>query len=199
MDFELEPVLKAYIKKYSPLVRKLSKERQKEELDIIFSSPNKEKGIKLLNELKLSDNLEIPLLKKIKITPSMIVTWAELNVLNKFPFSSSERETIIKINELQTKNLLDKRTLYEYGLYICTLASELKNIDKKLLNEIYANTPVHSKNDIAIKPNEICEILDKEPGSFLKTIINDLEEKLLLGSIKNTKKDLTTYITNNYK
>ncbi|MBR2833268.1 MAG: hypothetical protein IKE75_02425 [Bacilli bacterium] len=199
LDFELEPVLKAYIKKYSPLVRKLSKERQKEELDIIFSSPNKEKGIKLLNELKLSDNLEIPLLKKIKITPSMIVTWAELNVLNKFPFSSSERETIIKINELQTKNLLDKRTLYEYGLYICTLASELKNIDKKLLNEIYANTPVHSKNDIAIKPNEICEILDKEPGSFLKTIINDLEEKLLLGSIKNTKKDLTTYITNNYK
>lgn len=115
LDFELEPVLKAYIKKYSSLVKKISKERQKEELDIIFSSANKEKGIKLLNELKLSDNLEIPILKKIKITPSMIVTWAELDALNKFHFTSSERETIIKINELKTKNLLDKRVLYDYG------------------------------------------------------------------------------------
>ena len=199
LDFELEPVLKAYIKKYSSLVKKLSRERQKDELDMIFSSPNKEKGIKLLNELKLSDNLDISLLKKIKITPSMIVTWAQLNALVKFPFNSSERETIIKINELQNKNLLDKRVLYEYGLYLCTLASELKDIDKKLLNEIYASTPIHSKNDIALKPNEICKILDKEPGGFLKIVLNDLEQKILLGSLKNSKKDLTSYITNNYK
>ena len=199
LDFELEPVLKAYMKKYSSLVRKLSKERQKDELDRIFSSPNKEKGIKLLNELKLSDNLDIPLLKKIKITPSMITTWAELNVLNKFPFNSSERETIIKINELKDKNLLDRRVLYEYGLYICTLACEINGIDKKLLNEIYAGMPIHSKNDIILKPEKICDILEKEPGGFLKTILNDLEDKILLGSLKNTKKDLTSYITNNYK
>ena len=198
LDFELEPVLKAYIKKYSVLVKKISKERQKEELDIIFASPNKEYGIKLLNELKLSDNLEIPLLKKIKITPSMIVTWAQLNVLNKFYFTANEKATIIKIIELQTKNLLDKRTLYDYGLYECTLAGEIKGIDKKLLNEIYASLPIHSKLDIALKPAEICTILGKEPGSFLKTIVNDLEDKILLGSLKNNTKDLTKYITNNY-
>lgn len=199
LNFELEPVLKAYIKKYSSLVKKISKERQKEELDIIFSSPNKEYGIKLLNELKLSDNLEIPLLKKAKITPSMIVTWAQLNALDKFHFNTNEKETIIKILELQNKNLLDKRTLYEYGLYDCTLACELANIDKKLINEIYASMPIHSKLDIALKPAQICKILDKEPGSFLKNIINDLEKQLLLGSIKNNEKDLTTYITNNYQ
>jgi len=198
LDFELEPVLKAYIKKYSFLVRKLSKERQKEELDIIFSSPNKEYGIKLLNELKLSDNLEIPLLKKIKITPSMIVTWEELNVLNKFPFNSSEKEAIFKIKELKNKNLLDKRTLYEYGLYNCTLASELTDIDKKLLNEVYASMPIHSKLDIVLKPQAICDLLDKEPGSFLKDILNDLEDKILLGTIKNSEEDLTDYITKNY-
>ena len=199
LDFELEPVLKAYIRKYSSLVKKLSRERQKEELDIIFASSNKEYGIKLLNDLKLSDCLEIPLLKKIKLTPSMITTWAQLNVLNKFPFNTSEKELILKVCELQSKNLLDRRTLYEYGLYECTLASELGNVDKKLLNEIYASMPIHSKLDIALKPAEICEFLGKEPGSFLKIILNDLEEKILLGTVSNTEEDLKEYITNNYK
>ncbi len=199
LDFELEPVLKVYIKKYASLVKKISKERQKEELDIIFSSSNKEYGIKLLNELKLSDYLEIPLLKKIAITPSMIVTWSNLNVLNKFPFNTNEKETIIKLGELQKKNLLDKRTLYEYGLYDCLLASELTNTSKKLINEIYAKMPIHSKTDIALKPEDICKILNKEPGSFLKSVISDLEEKILLGTIKNNKKEVEKYIIDNYK
>ena len=199
LNFELEPVLKAYIKKYSALVRKISKERKKEELDIIFSSPNKEYGIKLLCELKLADNLEIPLLKKIKITPSMIVTWSQLNALDKYNFNSNEKDTIIKIIELQHKNILDQKTLYEYGLYTCTLASELKDIDKKELNEIYYNMPIHSKLDIALKPEQICEVLEKEPGSFLKELIKDLENKILEGKIKNKEKDIINYITNNYK
>ena len=199
LNFELEPVLKAYIKKYSSIVRRLSRERRKEELDIIFSSPNKEYGIKLLCELHLADALEIPLLKKIKITPSMIVTWAQLNVLNKYHFNSTEKDTILKIIELKDKDILDKKTLYEYGLYACTLASELKDIDKRKLNEIYASMPIHSKLDIALKPEAICEVLEKEPGGFLKDLIKDLENKILNKELKNTEKDITLYITNNYK
>ena len=41
--------------------------------------------------------------------------------------------------------------------------------------------------------------LDKEPGSFLKDLINDLEEKLIVDKLVNTKEALTEYITNNYK
>lgn len=199
LNFELEPVLKAYIKKYSGIVRKLSRERRKEELDIIFSSPNKEYGIKLLCELHLADTLEIPLLKKAKITPSMIVTWSQLNVLNKYSFNSTEKDTITKILELKDKDILDKQTLYEYGLYPCTLASELKDIDKKDLNEIYASMPIHSKLDIALKPEAICEVLEKEPGGFLKDLIKDLENKILNKKIKNTEEDITKYLKENYK
>ena len=199
LNFELEPVLKAYIKKYAPLVKKLSKERQKDELDIIFASPNTEYGIKLLCELKLDGPLEIPLLKKIKITPSMIVTWAQLNVLNKYNFNTSEKDLIIKVKELNNKNLLDKKVLYEYGPYACSLAAELKNIDKKELNEIYAEMPIHSKLDIAMQPTEICKILNKQPGVFLKDLINDLENKLIEGTLKNKKTELERYITKNYK
>ena len=198
LNFELEPVLKAYIKKYAGLVKKLSKERIREELDIIFASSNKEYGIKLLCELKLADNLGLSELKKIKITPSMIVTWSQLGVLDKYNFSTSEKETIARINELKDSNLLDKKILYKYGLYTCTLASELHNVDKKELNSIYLDLQIHSKLDIALSPMEICEILDKKPGSFLKNVINDLEEKLISDEILNNKKALTDYITNKY-
>lgn len=199
LNFELEPVLKVYIKKYGSLVRKLSRERQKDELDIIFASTNKEYGIKLLCELRLVDHLDIPLLKKALITPSMIVTWAQLDALEKYNFNSSEKETIKRILELQNKDLLSLRVLYDYGLYECILASELMGVSKKDINEVYASMPIHSKLDICLKPAEICEVLDREPGSFLKDVINDLEDKILLGGLPNNRSDLVNYITNIYK
>ncbi len=198
LNFELEPVLKAYIKKYAHLVKKLSKERIREELDIIFASPNKEYGIKLLCELKLADNLDLSLLKKIKITPSMIVTWAQLYAMDSYSFSTNEKETISMILELKDKNLLDKKVLYEYGLYACTLASELYDVNKKDLNEVYLELQIHSKLDIVLSPMDICEILDKKPGAFLKDLINDLEDKIINDEVLNTKESLTEYITNTY-
>lgn len=197
LNFELEPMLKVYIKKYSGLLKKLSWNRKREELDMIFSSPNKEYGIKLLCELKLNEALEIPNLKKIKITPSMLVTWAQVKN-DKYPFSTSEKDMIKNILELENKNLYDQKTIYNYGLYLCTLASELYDYDKKKINEIYLKTPIHSKNDIALKPSEICKILNKEPNKFLRKIINDLEDKIVNGQLENDEKKLKEYITNNY-
>ncbi len=198
LNFELEPVLKAYIKKYAHLVKKLSKERIRDELDIIFASANKEYGIKLLCDLKLADNLGLSLLKKVKFTPSMIVTWAQLDAMDKYNFSTNEKETISMILELKDKNLLDKKVLYEYGLYVCTLASELYGVNKKDLNEVYSELQIHNKLDIVLSPMEICEILDKKPGAFLKNLINDLEDKIITDRVLNTKESLTEYITNTY-
>lgn len=198
LNFKLETKLELTIKKYHNLLKKISYDRRRQELDRIFSSDNKEYGIKLLNDLKLSDPLEIPKLKNIKITPSMIVTWSELDVLDIYPFNSNERDTIIKINEVKNENLLDKNILYKYGLYICTLASELTNTSKKELNKVYASIQIHSKGDIALKPEEICVLLKKEPGKFLKEIINDLEYKLINDELVNDKEALTEYVMKTY-
>ena len=199
LDFELEPVLKAYIKKYGYLLKKLSKDRKKSELDIIFASKNKEYGIKLLVELKLADALDIPTLPWIKITPSMVVTWSQLNALDKYNFNANERETIKALLELRNKNLLDPFVLYQYGLYDCTLAAELQGVSKKKINEIYADMPIHSRLDISLSPTEICTVLEKAPGPFLKDIIKDLEVKILNKSLKNEKEAIEKYITIHYK
>lgn len=199
LNFTLEPKLKTYIRKYGHLLKKISKDRKKEELDLIFSSPNKTYGIELLNSLKLSDYLEIPNLKKAKITPSMIVTWSQLDALDKYNFNAIEKESIRKINEVKDKDLLDNHILYNYGLYICTMAAELNGIDKQKINEKYATIPIKRRLDIAITPVEICQLLNKEAGSFLKRVLTDLENKILNGNLNNNKEDLTQYIINNYK
>lgn len=195
LNFTLEPKLKTYIRKYGHLLKKLSKERKKEELDLIFASPNKEYGIKLLTELKLADSLEIPNLKKIKITPSLLTTWSQLDALNKYNFNVVEKESIIKINELKNLDILDNKVLYTYGLYLCTLTAELLDIDKKIINEKYSKLPIKSRLDIAITPIEICNILNKEAGPFLKPLISSLENEILNGKLKNTKEAITNYIT----
>ncbi len=197
LDFKIDERLKYYIKKYGHLLKKLSKDRCKEELDIIFSSPNKEYGIKLLIDLKLADHLGLNNLKNIKITPSMIVTYTQLNVLDKYNFNSIEKETINKINEVKKLNVYDKHVLYNYGLYICSMVCELEGKDKKKLNEIYSKLPIKSKLDIAIKPLEICQILNKDAGSFLKELIKNIENEIIDGNLVNTKEDITEYILNN--
>ncbi len=198
LNFELDPTLKLYIRRHGHYLRKISNDVKKNELDIIFSNSNKAYGIKLILDLKLAGHLDIPELRNIKITPSMIVTWAQLNAIHKYNFNSIEKESILKINEVKDKNILDRDILYRYGLYTCTMAAELKGIDKKKLNEEFAKMPIRSKLDIALTPIEICEILEKEAGPFLKPIITDLESKILNEKIPNTKSDIADYIKEKY-
>ena len=198
LNFKLDPKLKRYIRLYGRNLKKISNDIKKNELDIIFSNSNKAYGIKLILELKLAKYLDIPNLKNIKITPSMIVTWAQLDVLKKYNFNSIERETIIKINDVKNQNILDRHVLYKYGLYTCTMAAELKKIDKKDLNEAFAKLPIRSKLDIKITPLEICEVLNKKAGPFLKNIINDIENKIIDEVIPNKKEDLKKYIKDKY-
>ena len=199
LNFTIEPKLKTYIRKYGHLLKKISKERKKDELDLIFSSPNKAYGIELLIDLKLADHLDIPNLKKAKITPSMIVTWAQLDALDKYNFNTIEKESIRKINEVKDKDLLNNHTLYNYGLYICTMAAELNNVDKKEINEKYSKIPIKSRLDIALTPIEICDLLNKEAGPFLKQILTDIENKILDDTLHNDKESLTEYILNEQK
>ena len=76
---------------------------------------------------------------------------------------------------------------------------ELKDVDKRLLNEKYAKIPIKSRLDIALSPIEICKILNKEAGAFLKQILKDIEDKILIGKLHNDKDSITDYIIDEYQ
>lgn len=201
LNFNLsEDVKKAILnKKY--LLKKLSYFRKKTELEKIFISPNRNDGVKLLLELGLDEDLELPKLRELNAndTCSLIGIWSFLNVADKYPFNKNELELIKEINCVYKLNNFDPHVLYKYGLYVNSVVGEMKGLDIKKITEAYAKLSIHSSSDIDIDSNTIMNILHKKPGKYLSAIYEDLENKILYNKLKNDNKTICNYIIENYK
>ena len=179
LDFELDKETREAIIETRELLRNLSYYRKKEELDKIFSSSNADKGIQLLLDLGLDRYLELDYLDKVTCTSSLIGVWSILNVVDKYPFNSNEKELITNINEAFLLNNLDPMALYKYGLYVNSVAGEIKGLDIKAITESYNNLVIQSRRDLDITSDDIMKGLNKGPGSYLKDIYSDIEREVL--------------------
>ena len=198
LDFDLDDDVVKAIYSYKYLLKNLSYYRKKEELDKIFTCSNSMKGIKLLLDLGLDVELELPKLKDVKNTDDLIAVWSILNVVDKYPFTSNERELIANVNEALKLNNLDPMALYKYGLYVNSVAGGIKGLDKKRITESYANLVIHSKKDLNISCEKILKALNKKPGSYLKELYDDLIHAVLYRRVKNEEKDILEYIVGKY-
>lgn len=192
LDFDIDPCLQKYIIKYGFLLKKLSSFRKKEELDKIFSNANALKGINLIKKFKLERYLNLSL-NNVVITSSPIGIWAQVITNNEYNFTNNEKDMIKKINELKNKEI-DDYVLYKYGLYICFIVGEIRGISKKELTLRYEQLPIKNNTDIMITALEICQVLNKKPGVFIKEIFDDLEKKILNGELTNEKDYLLKYV-----
>ena len=199
LDFEIDNKTKHYLKVYGPLLKKLSYQRKKQELDKIFTSANKEKGINLLIEFGLDEYLDLSNLKNITPCPDLIGIWVQIDTNNLYPFNKVEKEQIQKIRELLKKDIHDKYNIYNYGLYATTVAYQIKGENISTLNEIYKELPIYSKKEIDISGKEIAMILKKEPGNYLKDILSKIEKDIIYGYVLNNKESLKKYIIKKYK
>lgn len=198
LDFTIDDKTKTYIKKYACLLKKLSYQRKKDELNKIFTSPNKERGRELLKNLKLLKYLELEKLDHITMCDDLLGIWAQLDVQDIYPFTKHEKAQMAKIKELMNKELNDYN-LYNYGPYLCTIVGQIKKVNTSKLMENYDKLPIKFSSEIKITPLEISEIVDKPAGIYIKEIINDLEKQIISGKLPNNKKNLTNYIIEKYK
>lgn len=198
LDFKLSDEVKKAIKLTKGNLMTLSYQRKKDELDKIFSSSNASYGVELLKELELDKELEIYNLSSIKLNVDIIGIWASLDISDKYPFSKNEIELIKKIREALNKNNLDNEVLYQYGLYVNSIAGSLKGIDKKKITNKYDRLPITNKKDINITSKEIMNILNKNGGEYLKNIYNDLTTLILNEKLENNNEVLKNYILKNY-
>ena len=199
LDFKLDKETRDAIIDTRELLKNLSYYRKKEELDKIFGSSNADKGISLLLDLGLDRYLDLDNLDKVTCTSSLIGVWSILNVVDKYPFNSNERELIKNINEAFLLNNLDPMALYKYGLYVNSVAGEIKGLDIKNITESYNNLIIQSRRDLDITSDDIMKGLNKGPGSYLKDIYSDIEREVLYRRVKNEKDAIMTYIIKNYK
>jgi len=197
LDFEIDECTKTYIRKYGYLLKDLSNSRKKEELDKIFTSKNKEKGRELILMLGLDKYLGLNNLKEIVMCDDIIGIWSQLKTEYDYPFSKLEKDNIIKIREMLETGI-DKFTIYKYGLYVSSVVASIVGISYRKINGIYRNLPIYSRKDIQINGEEIAKLLNKEPGSYLKNIMNKIEEKIVFGKLVNDKEVISSYVKTNY-
>lgn len=198
LDFELDESVVLAIGRKKHLLKKLSYYRKKSELDRIFSCSNNMRGVRLLLDLGLDVELELDRLKDIDHIDSPISAWSILNVTDKYPFSNSELELIKNINKALAFNNLDPMTLYTYGLYVNSVAGDIKGMDKKKITESYSLLPIHSKKDLDVLCSDITKVLNKEPGAYLSDIYDDIVYNILYRRLANKKDDILKFVVNHY-
>lgn len=198
LDFKLDSETRDAIVSTRELLRNLSYYRKKEELDKIFASSKASDGINLLLDLGLDRYLDLDKLCDVTSTNSLIGVWSVLNVTDKYPFNSNERELIKTINECISLKNTDAMTLYKYGLYANSVAAEIKGTNIKKVTEAYNNLVIQSKKDLNITSQDIMSLLNRKPGSYIKDIYSDIEREVLYKRLDNTKENISKYILDNY-
>ena len=198
LDFELDNSLKDAIRNNGYLLENLSFYRKKEELEKIFGSTNSKKGINLILDLGLDRYLGLNGLKSVKVTSCALGVWAQLNLPDGYKFSKNELDIINLIKKFKDKKSFTARELYDNGLYVPLIVSEINNIDHKILSKMYMSLPIKNISQIEINGNEICNLLKIKPSIKLKEIFKDIESKIIEGTLNNNKKDIKSYIIKNY-
>ena len=190
LDFELALDVKEAIMQSKYLLKDLSINRKKSELDKIFSSPNIEKGIKLIKELDLIDVLYLDNINNVKPCSQVIGIWTMLDVNNIYPFTRNELKLMKDIRESIKNNPLAFTTLYYYDLYPCTVAGEILSIPKKEIMDNYKSMPIHKRSDIVIDSYDLINYLKIEDGPIISKLWKELEIKLLNLEVNNNKEEL---------
>ena len=193
LNFSLDSELYKELKKEYKRVLKLSNTRIKEELDKILLSENPKKGLKLLEELGISKLLGLTY-NEITNVKNLEAMYAQIDIKYNLPFTKVERENIKIIKSILKKGDINKSTLYKHGLFLTTVAGEILNINKKTINKMYKELPIKVRKDLKITPDEIVKILNIEYSSIVGKILNDLENLIISGKIKNKKKDIIKYL-----
>ena len=200
LKFELSTDIKNAIIETKNLLKNISYERKREELDKIFTNQNVDYGVSLLCELGLLEVLDIPNLNNVKKFDDLMGVWAQLKVDDDtYRFTSNEKNLINGIQAVLDLDNYDPYVLYKHGLYVNSVAAGIKNLDKKEVTQIYNSLPIYNKNDIAINGKDILDVLNKEPGDYIKIIIKDIEKKILYNELENDKEVLLKYVLENYK
>lgn len=198
LDFKIDKELYDAINDKKELVDELSTQRMKEELTKILVSKKAIKGLDYLKRLKLTTYMGIDY-DKVKKVSDICGMYSQIKFTKEYPFTNEEKDNIDKINELVKKGTIDKYSLIEYGLYICSVAGDILGYKKKDIIKMDKELPIKSKQDIAITGHDICEILGCEPSKEIGLVYNELFVQIVEGFIRNEELEIKNYIKNNRK
>jgi len=198
LNFQIDSALEKAIFEKKHLLSFLSYERKKEELNKIFFSENKAYGVSLLQHFDLGSDLELDHLENVLKTNDLIGMWALIQTNEGYPFSKNEKELMKKIRLLMNEDFTNPYVLYQYGSYPIGIVCDLKGISKRKWIHRYDKLPIKSRSEIALRGDEVCNLIHCWDGTYLKQVFDDLEEKILFHKLKNDPKKIREYLLKHY-
>ena len=196
LDFKLDSKIVKSIKKNHKLIRDLSYDRKKMELDKVLTNKNAIKGLDLIKKLGLNNDLEIKY-GKVKYVEDLCGMYAQISFSKNYQLAKQERKAINSIQKILKYGKIDNTVLFENGLYIASVAGSILNIDKGKITEMDSKLPIKSYKDMAIGSDDICRLLNLEPSKIIKIIQDDLKNNILKDKLSNDSDSLVKYIINN--
>lgn len=199
LDFELSDEIIESIKNNKHLLKNISYDRKKQELDKILLSKNAKKGIELLIKFEIDKELEINNLRDIIILDSLAGMWAMMDIPEStYTFSNSEKQLMNDIKKALKIDNLDLYNLYKYGLYANSVAGVIKGLSRNEITSKYQKLIIHSRKDIDITSYDIMDNLGIKPGPKINKIYEKLEKEILNGNINNEKDNIIDYCLKNF-
>ena len=199
LNFKLDSEIDKAILKYGYLLENLSFYRKKEELNKIFLSSNSLIGINLLRKYNLDSYLGINLNKTIVNVNDLIGMWAQVDPSSNYDFSNNEKNYIIQIKRLIEKKEITNLDLFKNGNYICYIASKIiNNGEEDNIEERYNKLKIKKISDIEFSINDIIHILKIKDKKSIKTIIDDLVDKILSDNLINDSDIIKKYLIDTY-
>ncbi len=189
LDFNIEDTLWKAMEKHCSLVAHLSNYRKREELDKIFESPNFQKGISLIQKIGMEPYLGCSF-DSLVYVPDVVGMWSQVSIVEDYPFSKEEKRKMEILQSLLKESMITDFHLYRYGLYLCTLATQIRKEDISLLKDRYAKLPIYKRQDIAISADDIKRITT----TSLAAVYSCLEKKILEGKLSNQFSELSHFI-----
>lgn len=197
LNFDIDKKTMYYIKKYGYLLKRLSYSRKKEELGKIFSAKDKEKVRRLILDCAIDKYLEIYNLRDIVMCDDIMGIWSQLEISSNYPFTKVEMGNIKNIRKMLDEEF-SVYSIYKYGLYVSTVVGSIRGISYKEVNDMYSSLVISSRKDIDISAKEIAKCLRSNPGSYIGKVMDDIEERIVLGKLVNDKEKIMKYIEKFY-
>ncbi|MFH4935000.1 CCA tRNA nucleotidyltransferase [Staphylococcus cohnii] len=134
-----------------------------------------------LNDLKISNNDKKYISKLEKL-------------LNQFPNIKSKSDFKILIydyGEQDIQSILDYMDLH--------IKNHLPSFSPLIINtqsvkEVSKQLPIQSRKDVDINGKDILEVVNKQSGPWLKTILRDIEIAIIDGDVQNIKSELIRWV-----
>lgn len=208
LGFEIEYDTLEAIKRNAELIKFVSIERIVNEFRKLLSGKGNLRSLELLLDSKL--NTYIPFLEEIEIIQDFskysfcqsLYILSKINdisfdILKELKLSNKEVKLIKEFDKINTdfvRKIPLELILYKYNFEDVIFIAEYFSYNNR--NNIEnCKLTINSFDEVDITSQEIISTIGEKPGSWIKSVISELEHEILLNRLDNNRKDILDFLS----